>query len=115
MATKQAVVNDERIKQGLPVVEKVNDEKVLVWPDLVYTELICMVGVSALLLVWALFLPAPLEEPASSVKTPNPSKGTVVFPWPPRDVGVFRSLVCRSCFAEPCCFWLDGDALSRLQ
>ena len=77
VATKQAVVNDERIKQGLPVVEKVNDEKVLVWPDLVYTELICMVGVSALLLVWALFLPAPLEEPASSVKTPNPSKA----PW----------------------------------
>jgi hypothetical protein len=77
VATKQAVVNDERIKQGLPVVEKVNDEKVLVWPDLVYTELICMVAVSALLLVWAIFLPAPLEEPASSVKTPNPSKA----PW----------------------------------
>jgi hypothetical protein len=77
VATKQAVVNDERIKQGLPVMEKVNDEKVLVWPDLVYTELICMVGVAALLLVWAIFLPAPLEEPASSVKTPNPSKA----PW----------------------------------
>ncbi|NBP87331.1 MAG: hypothetical protein EBU59_02245 [Planctomycetia bacterium] len=77
VATKQAVVNDERIRQGLPVMEKVNDEKVLVWPDLVYTELICMVGVAALLLVWAIFLPAPLEEPASSVKTPNPSKA----PW----------------------------------
>ena len=77
VATKQAVVNDERIKQGLPVMEKVNDEKVLVWPDLVYTELICMIAVSALLLVWAIFLPAPLEEPASSVKTPNPSKA----PW----------------------------------
>jgi hypothetical protein len=62
VATKQAVVNDE---------------KVLVWPDLVYTELICMVAVSAFLLVWAIFLPAPLEEPASSVKTPNPSKA----PW----------------------------------
>ena len=70
-------MNDERIKQGLPVIEKVNDEKVLVWPDLVYTELICMIAVSALLLVWAIFLPAPLEEPASSVKTPNPSKA----PW----------------------------------
>lgn len=77
VATKQAVVNDERIRQGLPVMEKVNDEKVLVWPDLVYTELICMVAVSAFLLVWAIFLPAPLEEPASSVKTPNPSKA----PW----------------------------------
>ena len=77
VATKQAVVNDERIARGEPPMEKVNDEKVLVWPDLVYTELICMVAVSAFLLVWAICLPAPLEEPASSVKTPNPSKA----PW----------------------------------
>ncbi|MFM8284883.1 MAG: hypothetical protein ACKOCW_15155 [Planctomycetaceae bacterium] len=77
VATKQAVVNDDRIAQGLPPMEKLDDEKVLVWPDLVYTELICMIAVSAFLLVWAIFLPAPLEEPASSVKTPNPSKA----PW----------------------------------
>ncbi len=49
----------------------------LVWPDLVYTELICMIALTALLLVWAIALQAPLEEPASSVKTPNPSKA----PW----------------------------------
>jgi hypothetical protein len=77
VATKQAVVNDDRIARGLPPMEKENDEKVLVWPDLVYTELICMVAVSAFLLLWAICLPAPLEEPASSVKTPNPSKA----PW----------------------------------
>ena len=52
-------------------------EKVLVWPDLVYTELICMVALTALLLLWAIVLQAPLEEPASAVKTPNPSKA----PW----------------------------------
>jgi len=77
VATKQAVVNDERIARGEPPLEKLDDEKVLVWPDLVYTELICMVAVSAFLLIWAICLPAPLEEPASSVKTPNPSKA----PW----------------------------------
>ncbi len=77
LATKQAVVNDDRIARGLPPMEKENDEKVLVWPDLVYTELICMVAVAAFLLIWAICLPAPLEEPASSVKTPNPSKA----PW----------------------------------
>ncbi len=77
VATKQAVVNDERTARGEPPMEKLNDEKVLVWPDLVYTELICMVAVTAFLLVWAICLPAPLEEPASSVKTPNPSKA----PW----------------------------------
>jgi hypothetical protein len=71
------VQNDERFKQGLGPQEKLNEEKILVWPDLVYTELICMVAITAFLIVWAIALQAPLEEPASSVKTPNPSKA----PW----------------------------------
>jgi hypothetical protein len=77
LATRKAVVNDDRIAQGLPPVEKLDNEKVLVWPDLVYTEMICMVALTAFLLVWGIALQAPLEEPASSVKTPNPSKA----PW----------------------------------
>jgi hypothetical protein len=74
---KRAVENDERIAQGRPVVESENNEKVLVWPDLVYTELICMVVLTAILVAWGIALQAPLEEPASSVRTPNPSKA----PW----------------------------------
>lgn len=77
LATAKAVENDERAKQGLPPKEKEDAEKVLVWPDLVYTELICMIALTALLIVWGIGLQAPLEEPASSVKTPNPSKA----PW----------------------------------
>jgi len=77
LAAHRAVANDERTARGEPPLEKLDDEKVLVWPDLVYTELICMIALTALLLVWAIALPAPLEEPASSVKTPNPSKA----PW----------------------------------
>src|SRR5262245_39664569 len=77
LATYMAVQNDDRLKQGLEPLEKLDSEKVLVWPDLVYTELICMVAITALLLFWAIALQAPLEEPASSVKTPNPSKA----PW----------------------------------
>jgi hypothetical protein len=73
----RSVINDDRIERGEPPLEKLDDEKVLVWPDLVYTELICMVALTALLLVWAIVLKAPLEEAASSVKTPNPSKA----PW----------------------------------
>ncbi|QDU31627.1 hypothetical protein ETAA8_67870 [Anatilimnocola aggregata] len=73
----QAVQNDDRAKLGLEPLEKLDNEKVLVWPDLVYTELICMVALTAFLLVWAIALQAPLEEPASAVKTPNPSKA----PW----------------------------------
>jgi hypothetical protein len=77
LSAAKAVENDERAKQGLGPTEKLDDEKVLVWPDLVYTELICMVALTAVLILWGILLQAPLEEPASSVKTPNPSKA----PW----------------------------------
>ncbi len=49
----------------------------LVWPDLVYTELIAMVVCTLILVVWAVVLKAPLEQPASSARIPNPSKA----PW----------------------------------
>ncbi len=77
LAAYKAVQNDDRTARGEVPLEKLDDEKVLVWPDLVYTELICMIAITALLLVWAIALRAPLEEPANSVKTPNPSKA----PW----------------------------------
>jgi hypothetical protein len=77
LATSKAVENDRRLDRGEPPLEKLDDEKVLVWPDLVYIELICMIALTALLIFWAIALRAPLEEAASSVKTPNPSKA----PW----------------------------------
>ena len=49
----------------------------LVWPHLLYIEFIVGVFVTALLLVWSIGIEAPLEEPASSARTPNPSKA----PW----------------------------------
>jgi putative flippase GtrA len=69
--------NDQRIAEGRPVREAENNDKVLVWPDLVYTELIVIIAFTAFLVFWGIALEAPLEEPASSVKTPNPSKA----PW----------------------------------
>jgi hypothetical protein len=74
---KRAVDNDERIARNEPVAEQIDNEKVLVWPDLVYTELICMVILTVVLVAWGILLQAPLEEPANSAKTPNPSKA----PW----------------------------------
>lgn len=77
LASYRAVQNDERTARGEPPLEALDNEKVLTWPDLVYTELICMVALTAFLMLWALMLQAPLEEPASAMKTPNPSKA----PW----------------------------------
>src|SRR5262249_28147175 len=76
LALRRAVINDDLIAQNKPVMEK-DDEKVLVWPDLVYTELICMVVATAVLVIWSILLKAPLEQPATSAKAPNPSKA----PW----------------------------------
>lgn len=72
-----AVENDQRKAAGKPLYSQEKNDKILVWPDLVYSELICMVLVTALLVAWGIVLQAPLEEPASSAKTPNPSKA----PW----------------------------------
>ena len=77
LATAQAVDNDRRTARGEPVREKDFARKVRTWPDLVYSELICMVLVMTLLMVWSLLVPAPLEQPANAAVTPNPSKA----PW----------------------------------
>ncbi|MDA1012878.1 MAG: hypothetical protein O3A00_00325 [Planctomycetota bacterium] len=98
---KKAVENDDRIDQGRPLLEQENNEKVLVWPDLVYTELICMVVVTAGLVLWGIALQAPLEEPASSVKTPNPSKAPWYF------LGLQEMLV----YFDP---WLAGVVLPSI-
>ena len=101
LATYKAVINDDRHAQGLPPLEKEDSEKVLVWPDLVYTELICMIALTALLLLWAIALKAPLEAPASSVKTPNPSKAPWYF------LGLQEMLV----YYDP---WMAGVVLPSL-
>lgn len=101
LATAKAVENDDRAAQGLPPREKEDDEKVLVWPDLVYTELICMIALTALLILWGIGLQAPLEEPGSSVKTPNPSKAPWYF------LGLQEMLV----YYDP---WMAGVVLPSL-
>jgi len=68
---------------------------------LVYTELICMILVTAVLLVWGIGLIAPLEEPASAVKTPNPSKAPWYF------LGLQEMLV----YFDP---WMAGVVLPSL-
>ena len=77
LAFRQAAINDSRLEAGLPLRDADKDDKVLVWPDLVYTEMICMVLVSAALVIWSIVLRAPLESPANPAGPPNPSKA----PW----------------------------------
>lgn len=48
-----------------------------VWPELPFKELMCAVLVMALLIVWALWLDAPLGEIATPSRTENPAKA----PW----------------------------------
>jgi hypothetical protein len=78
LSLRRAAINDEAAERGEPPLEaRMKRESVLVWPDLVMIELICLVLVSAVLVFWAVFIRAPLEEPASAARTPNPSKA----PW----------------------------------
>lgn len=78
LSLRQAAINDERIENGLPPVEKTeSDVKVFCWPDLVYVELITAVLITVGLIVWSILIKAPLEAPASATHAPNPSKA----PW----------------------------------
>ncbi|RME40098.1 MAG: cytochrome C [Planctomycetota bacterium] len=77
LSFRQAAINDTRMERGEPLLEAGAEDKVLVWPDLVYTELICLVLFTAFLTVWAIVLRAPLEPPANPNLAPNPAKA----PW----------------------------------
>jgi hypothetical protein len=71
--------NDLRIAAGEQPIEGTpeNREKVWAWPNLVYTELFCIILCTIFLIVWAIFFKAPLEEPANPTWAPNPAKA----PW----------------------------------
>src|SRR5438105_14631495 len=68
---REAVRNDQRTEEGKPLIEQEETaEKVLTWPDLVYTELICMVVLTVILIAWSILLLAPIEEPANPGASP---------------------------------------------
>ena len=98
---REAVLNDRRITAGKGPIEKEESDRVWVWPDLVYTELISLILCSVILIVWSIFLKAPLEQPANRALTPNPSKAPWYF------LGLQEMLV----YFDP---WLAGVVLPGL-
>jgi hypothetical protein len=78
-AIHKGVENDKRIRAGEQPIEGTpeNREKVWAWPNLVYIELLCLIGCTVFLIAWAIFFKAPLEEPANPTWAPNPAKA----PW----------------------------------
>jgi hypothetical protein len=100
-SVREAVLNDNRIAAGQGPIEKAESDRVWVWPDLVYTELISLILCSVVLIVWSIFLKAPLEQPANPANTPNPSKAPWYF------LGLQEMLV----YFDP---WLAGVVLPGL-
>jgi Cytochrome b(C-terminal)/b6/petD len=76
-AMYQGVENDKRIAAGETAREKKEEDKVWVWPDLVYVEFLCMILLGIGLMVWSILAKAPIEQPANPANSPNPSKA----PW----------------------------------
>ncbi len=89
------------------------DEKTWVWPDLVYTELLCMVIGMIVLVVWGMAFHAPIEEPANPARTPNPSKAPWYFLGPAGDARLLRPLAGGRRVPEPDHRGPDGHPLHR--
>src|SRR4030095_1905727 len=52
---REAVRNDQRSAEGQQLIEQDETaDKVLTWPDLVYTELICLVVITVILIGWSI-------------------------------------------------------------
>src|SRR5882762_9127802 len=52
-ALREGVLKDRRIAAGQGPIEKAESDRVWVWPDLVYTELISLILCSVILIVWS--------------------------------------------------------------
>ncbi len=102
LSMKKAYENDELMANGEPTFEKTEaNDKIFTWPDLVFSEFICMVLLTVGLTVWSIVLQAPLEEPANTAVAPNPSKAPWYF------LGLQEMLV----YFDP---WMAGVVLPSL-
>jgi hypothetical protein len=102
IALSKAYYNDKQIERGgIPYEKTESDEKLFTWPDLVYTELLCMILLTIVMIVWSIGLRAPLEEAANPTSSPNPAKAPWYF------LGLQEMLV----YFDP---WLAGVVLPTL-
>ena len=102
LSLKQAFENDERIARGEPPAEALETkDKLMVWPHLVYTEFICLILLTVVLIVWSIVIQAPIEQPANPTNSPNPSKAPWYF------LGLQEMLV----YYDP---WMAGVVLPSL-
>jgi hypothetical protein len=102
IALRKAYLNDKQIAAGgIPWEKTESNEKLFVWPDLVYTEMLCMILLTVVMIVWSVALRAPLEEAANPTSSPNPAKAPWYF------LGLQEMLV----YFDP---WLAGVVLPGL-
>jgi hypothetical protein len=102
IALRKAYYNDQAILAGgIPYEKTESDEKLFTWPDLVYTEMLCMIILTIVMIVWSIGLRAPLEEAANPTTSPNPAKAPWYF------LGLQEMLV----YFDP---WLAGVVLPTL-
>jgi hypothetical protein len=102
LGLREALRNDRLIKAGkYDRIKMKPEDKVHVWPYLARIEFLAAIIIMIILTVWSITVDAPLEEPASPSKTPNPSKA----PW------YFLGLQDMLVYFDP---WIAGVVLPGL-
>lgn len=97
---RAAVAEKAKATPPKPKIKPIED-KVHCWPYLVRSEFICSIIIMAVLMVWSIYINAPMEEPANPTNTPNPSKAPWYF------LGLQEMLV----YFDP---WMAGVVLPTL-
>ena len=110
---REAVRNDRASRrEGKQLIEQEETaEKVLTWPDLVYTELICLVVLTVILIGWSIASEGAARRTRQSHGFAEPVEGALVLSRTAGNARLLRSVAGRRRLSRPDHRGSGGDSV----